>query len=407
MKTVTFLLTLLLAVCLSTAIIFSADHRESPLLMGANNPLATADINDIYAFVNSTNLILVITVSPFAPAGAKLFDSAVTYTFFVDTDNDGFENLAVYITVDDAGNVTMTGDLACRVTRTFAGRRDDPFFFDPEVLNKVFGRPRTRRLGTNMFGPRADIGAIVLEIPINAVTPSGPNIGIWGETRKCGLGLIDRMGRPGIATVFIPLDMRNAFNQARPGQDVQKFNSFIGARFPHVSFLLPDILTIDTSRPTGYPNGRGLADDVIDGSLQLILQNTTATDSVANDSQFLTTFPFLGPPQVTSVNERRNDAPADFDLMQSYPNPFNPSAKIDYALPVRGNVILKIYNLLGVEVRTLVDATQTAGQHTVTWDGKDDFGRDVVSGIYLYRLEAKPEFGSESLTMSRRMVLMR
>jgi len=402
MKTVTFLLTAILVVCLSTAMIFSADHRESPLLAGANNPLATADLNDIYVFVNGTNLIMAMTVAPFAPAGARLFDPNVTYNFFIDTNGDGFEDLAIFMTVDNAGNLSMTGDLACRVTRFFAGRRDDPFFFDPQVITV----PRTRRLGINMFGPLADIGAIVLEIPINAVTPNGPNIGVWAETRKCGLGVIDRTGRPGIATIFIPVPMRNAFNVARPGQDVQKFNSFIPA---HVSFLLPDILTINTSMPTLYPNGRGLADDVIDISLKLITQNSAATDSVANDSQFLNQFPFLGNPQVTSVSERGNDLgmPTDFELFQSYPNPFNPLTKIEYAIPVKGSVSLKVFNLIGVEVRTLMDGIQTAGQHALTWDGKDNRGNDVASGIYMYRIEANPESGREAFTMSRRMVLMR
>jgi len=402
MKIATFFLTALLVVCLFTAVIFSADHRESPLLMGANNPLATADLNDIYVFVNGTNLIMAMTVSPFAPAGAKLFDPAVTYDFFIDTNGDGFEDLALFITVDDVGKITLAGDLACRVIRSFAGRRDDPFFFDPQII----AVPRTRRTGINMFGPLADIGAIVLEIPINAVTPSGPNIGVWAETRKCGLGLIDRTGRPGISAVLIPVPMRNAFNLARPGQDVQKFSSFVPA---HVSFLLPDILTIDVSKLTLYPNGRGLADDVIDISLKLILQNPAATDSVANDSQFLNVFPFLGPPQVTSVSERGNDLgmPTDFELFQSYPNPFNPSTKIEYAIPVKGSVTLKVYNLIGVEVRTLVNESQIAGQHAVAWDGKDNRGNDVASGIYLYRIEANPESGREAFTMSRRMVLMR
>ncbi len=403
MKILTFLLTLLLVVCLSTAMIFSADHRESPLLMGANNPLASADLNDIYVFVNGTNLIMAMTVSPFAPAGAKLFDPNVTYNFFIDTNGDGFEDLALFATVTDAGNLILAGDLACRVTRSFVGRRDDPFFFDPQVITT----PRTRRLGINMFGPMADIGAIVLEIPINAVTANGPNIGVWAETRKCGLGVIDRTGRPAIATVFIPVAMRNAFNLARPGQDVQRFNSFVPA---HVSFLLPDILTINTSMPTLYPNGRGLADDVIDISLKLILQNQAATDSVANDSQFLNEFPFLGVPRVTTaVNERGKDLgmPTDFELFQSYPNPFNPSTKIEYALPVKGNVTLKVYNLTGMEVRTLAEGTKNAGQHALTWDGKDNRGNDVASGIYLYRIEIKPESGREDFTMSRRMVLMR
>ena len=77
-----------------------------------------------------------------------------------------------------------------------------------------------------------------------------------------------------------------------------------------------------------------------------------------------------------------------FQLHQNYPNPFNPTTTITYNLPKHSNVTLKVYNLLGQEVKTLVQGTIAAGQHAITWDGKDRFGKQVASGVYIYRLSA-------------------
>jgi hypothetical protein len=79
--------------------------------------------------------------------------------------------------------------------------------------------------------------------------------------------------------------------------------------------------------------------------------------------------------------------PSTFELGQNYPNPFNPSTKIQYAMPRDGNITLMIYNVLGQRVRTLVNEARAAGRYEVAWDGKDDLGRSVGSGLYFYRLE--------------------
>jgi flagellar hook assembly protein FlgD len=76
-----------------------------------------------------------------------------------------------------------------------------------------------------------------------------------------------------------------------------------------------------------------------------------------------------------------------FTLFQNYPNPFNPSTVISWQLAVGSEVELNIFNLLGQEVRTLVDKRQEAGYHSVRWDGNDNQGNPVASGIYLYRIK--------------------
>ena len=80
--------------------------------------------------------------------------------------------------------------------------------------------------------------------------------------------------------------------------------------------------------------------------------------------------------------------PDRFALSQNYPNPFNPRTHICYQLPRAGQVTLTVYNVMGQAVCCLVDGSQAAGEHEVTWDGLDDAGRAVASGIYFYQLTA-------------------
>ena len=78
---------------------------------------------------------------------------------------------------------------------------------------------------------------------------------------------------------------------------------------------------------------------------------------------------------------------ADVELQQNYPNPFNPETEISFTLPKSGVVVVKIYNSLGQEVRTLTNGQYEAGTHTLQWDGLNNQGSAVASGVYLQRLE--------------------
>jgi hypothetical protein len=86
---------------------------------------------------------------------------------------------------------------------------------------------------------------------------------------------------------------------------------------------------------------------------------------------------------LTSVQSTPDDVPGALLLEQNYPNPFNPSTTIRYELSEQGLVALKVYNLLGQEVATLVDEEQEAGSYQVQFDGTS-----LASGVYLYRLRA-------------------
>ena len=80
--------------------------------------------------------------------------------------------------------------------------------------------------------------------------------------------------------------------------------------------------------------------------------------------------------------------PTDFFLEQNFPNPFNPSTTIRYEVPNRTPVSIRVYNLLGQQIRTLYEGIKDAGRYEVRWDGRDMSGKPVASGLYLYRLEA-------------------
>ncbi|MCB0293337.1 MAG: T9SS type A sorting domain-containing protein, partial [Calditrichaeota bacterium] len=105
---------------------------------------------------------------------------------------------------------------------------------------------------------------------------------------------------------------------------------------------------------------------------------------------------------VVALEEHQSvEPPQDFALYQNYPNPFNPVTVISYQLSVVSDVVLTVYDLLGRKVRTLVAERQAAGLQSVLWDGSDQGGRPVSSGLYIYRMQAGPQ------VQSRKMLLIR
>ena len=110
---------------------------------------------------------------------------------------------------------------------------------------------------------------------------------------------------------------------------------------------------------------------------------------------------------VTGVEEKREEIPAVFALEQNFPNPFNPTTTIRYSLPKESTVKLSVYNLLGQEVASLRNDVQGAGQHDVVWNGRNDTGSPVATGVYFYRLEARPTDGAEAFVTFKKMVMMK
>jgi photosystem II stability/assembly factor-like uncharacterized protein len=110
----------------------------------------------------------------------------------------------------------------------------------------------------------------------------------------------------------------------------------------------------------------------------------------------------------TGVDERTPQLiPETFDLAQNFPNPFNPTTTIRYALPKDAFVSLKVYNILGQEIVTLKDELQSVGTFNILWNGRNNAGSQVASGMYLYRIVAKPADGSQPFTALKKMILLK
>ncbi len=98
-------------------------------------------------------------------------------------------------------------------------------------------------------------------------------------------------------------------------------------------------------------------------------------------------------------DDQYSELPEEFGLNQNYPNPFNPSTTIEYSLPASSHVRIEVYNVLGQRTAILINEVQSAGYHTIRWDGHDDLGRKASSGIYLYRIIAGGFSDSKKMVM--------
>lgn len=109
----------------------------------------------------------------------------------------------------------------------------------------------------------------------------------------------------------------------------------------------------------------------------------------------------VGSPSDVDNNDAGSTLPGSFELQQNYPNPFNPTTTIEFALPTATDVEIWVYNVTGQRVRTLVNRTMPAGYHEIAWDGTNDGGEQVGSGVYFYRIEAG------DFVQSKKMMLLK
>lgn len=122
--------------------------------------------------------------------------------------------------------------------------------------------------------------------------------------------------------------------------------------------------------------------------INLNLSEISANDDVGNTISLTKQDTFYIAPKPTSVKNKNYQLKENFLLCPNYPNPFNPSTTISYILPRSSKVALRIYDLTGQKVRTLVDDNQDAGIHVLKWNALDDNGHRVSSGVYLCQLIA-------------------
>ncbi|MCW8848874.1 MAG: T9SS type A sorting domain-containing protein, partial [Melioribacteraceae bacterium] len=121
------------------------------------------------------------------------------------------------------------------------------------------------------------------------------------------------------------------------------------------------------------------------------LPNITATarDALGNTSEF------SSPMIITDLDNAEDNIPIEYTLNQNYPNPFNPSTIISYQIPSCGHVSLKIYDILGNEIETLISKKQSAGKYEIVFDAKN-----ISSGVYFYRLK------TENYTITKKMIYL-
>ena len=331
---------------LATIPALSADHLDAPAVKKDGR----IDINDVYVFhpgtsQNLNRTVLAMTVNPAAGAiSPTTFRQGARYEFLIDTDGNARPDITVrtQFTVPDNGEQNYTvrwikGDNSRVIARgetgevesedgvkSFAGLRDDPFFFDLASFNDG---ATFCQAGDKDFFLGLNTSALVVEVPTSMIG-SRP-VGVWGRT-VVGGDQVERMGRPAILTVFIPPNpfeagstadgnLEDQFNRTLPHRDQARWrgevvnsltllHSLNDAADPDgtandagkvqalADILLPDILTVDLSKATGFLNGRGLADDVIDAELGLVTEGLITTDCIHTDSTFLSGFPSLGVP---------------------------------------------------------------------------------------------------------------
>ncbi|MBU1101017.1 MAG: T9SS type A sorting domain-containing protein, partial [Bacteroidetes bacterium] len=115
---------------------------------------------------------------------------------------------------------------------------------------------------------------------------------------------------------------------------------------------------------------------------------------------------FMDAMEITKINDVTEIAgeqflPTEYNLFQNYPNPFNPSTIISYSIPQSSIVTIRVFDMLGREIRTLISEEQNAGMQKAIWDGKNNYGSKVSSGTYIYRIDAG-EFH-----MAKKMLLLK
>lgn len=194
------------------------------------------------------------------------------------------------------------------------------------------------------------------------------------------------------AGIWNAIDLSSANVPINSGEDFHLVFEVIGGVGETLQFLLDDGVAMASNRTSSYrPGVNGLgwynrADPNYTTGWTPAFQNLLVTASIAT---------------VTSVERISEDVPSAFSLDQNYPNPFNPTTTIKYSIPSYSRVRLRVYDLLGKEVRVLIDQEQPPGTYQRQWNGRDQRGMQLASGTYFYRLESGSHVSTKKLMLLR------
>jgi len=132
-----------------------------------------------------------------------------------------------------------------------------------------------------------------------------------------------------------------------------------------------------------------------------VTSTDTAIVLAPSEFRIYSDFRLTAPKFPTRVITTTTPSISDYVLEQNYPNPFNPETTIRYSLPATSDVRLNIYNMLGQEVKTLVRQQQASGSHQIKWDGTDNLGKLLASGLYFYRLDTDGNVNIKKMMLIR------
>ncbi len=261
----------------------------------------------------------------------------------------------------------------------------------------------------NRMDPQATSGG---SQPENDNTPNGTDCFVTDGRNSGGAGTYDVDG--GKTTLFSPII--NVDGMQNPVLSYYKWYSNDLGNNPGQDFWVVDISNDGGETWVNLENTNASTDGW--ESIQFNLEDyLPATDSmqirfVASDfgggslvEACIDDVEILALGSVTGINDLENSLPDAFELSQNFPNPFNPSTTIRYAVSTNAQVVIKIYNLLGQEVRTLVSGNKAAGRYAVEWNGTSNTGAQVASGIYLYRMEAVS--GNDRFVQTNKLMLLK
>ena len=251
--------------------------------------------------------------------------------------------------------------------------------------------------------PVAFQGQTALAVQVDSLVPTDPNFTRWEQWRVtlrppepvAHYQTLRFAFHPGSAQVVV-LPLMLVFVNGRHITDVWLSTDPVWAQLRRTP------LALDASRPAWHvvdvplnvPGVRGQPIESI--SIEGFLQGTFYFDQIELLPEG------RAASAMTAVVERRDGpVPEDFALAQNFPNPFNAGTAIHFAVPTAGEVALALYNLAGQQVARLVQGRRPAGTYTVRWDGRDEAGRELASGVYLYRLQVGDRVETRKLLLLR------